>query len=68
MIIKQLAVASVAAAALFWLFAAPSLAARPSTRMPHPDFTEGDKIPPGAVHDWTLGAIGARGWMFSDKL
>jgi len=33
-----------------------------------PDFTEGDAIPDGATHDWNLGATGARGWMFSDKL
>lgn len=44
------------------------IAAGPSGRMPHPDFTKGDTIPPGAVHDWSLGATGARGWMFSDKL
>ena len=34
----------------------------------NPDFTQGDKIPEGANHDWTLGPTGARGWMFSDKL
>ena len=33
-----------------------------------PDFTKGDAIPNGAVHDWNLGATGCRGWMFSDKL
>ena len=33
-----------------------------------PDFTKGDPIPAGASHDWTLGATGMRGWMFSDKL
>lgn len=33
-----------------------------------PDFTKGDAIPDGATHDWNLGATGARGWMFSDKL
>ena len=33
-----------------------------------PNLTQGDKIPEGANHDWNLGAIGARGWMFSDKL
>lgn len=41
--------------------------ARPS-RMPHPDFTKGDPIPEGALHDWNLGATGARGWMYSDKM
>ncbi len=33
-----------------------------------PDFTKGDAIPDGASHDWNLGATGARGWMFSDKM
>lgn len=34
----------------------------------NPDFTKGDSIPADADHDWNLGATGARGWMFSDKL
>ncbi len=33
-----------------------------------PDFTGGDAIPEGAVHDWNLGATGARGWMHCEKL
>jgi hypothetical protein len=33
-----------------------------------PDFTKGESIPEGANHDWNLGATGARGWMFSDRL
>lgn len=33
-----------------------------------PDFTKGDPIPEGASHDWNLGATGARGWMFCDKM
>jgi len=37
-------------------------------KMKKPDFTKGDKIPEGAVHDWNLGAIGARGWIYSDSL
>jgi hypothetical protein len=45
-----------------------SAAAAPRGNMPHPDFTKGEKIPEGANHDWTLGATGARGWMFSNKL
>jgi hypothetical protein len=32
------------------------------------DFTKGEEIPAGANHNWTLGATGARGWMYSDKL
>ncbi|QTN33963.1 HEAT repeat domain-containing protein [Akkermansiaceae bacterium] len=46
----------------------PCHAAGPRGAMPNPDFTKGDPIPEGARHDWTLGATGMRGWMFSDKL
>lgn len=45
----------------------PVLAA-PKGKMTLPDFTKGDPIPKGANHDWNLGATGARGWMFSDKM
>ncbi len=68
MIVKPLFVASIAAASLLSLLAAPSLAAGPPSATGNPDFTKGDKIPEGANHDWNLGATGARGWMFSDKL
>ncbi len=40
----------------------------PRGKMSNPDFTKGDPIPAGADHDWNLGATGARGWMFSDKM
>jgi hypothetical protein len=33
-----------------------------------PDFTKGDPIPTGAKHDWNLGATGARGWMYCEKM
>ena len=33
-----------------------------------PDFTKGESIPANAKHDWNLGATGARGWMFCDKM
>ncbi len=46
----------------------PCMAAPGKGSMTNPDFTKGDPIPDGATHDWTLGATGARGWMFSDKL
>ena len=42
--------------------------AAPKGKMALPDFTKGDPIPNGANHDWNLGATGARGWMFSDKM
>jgi hypothetical protein len=45
---------------------APALAAK--VPLSNPDFTKGGVIPADARHDWTLGATGARGWMFSDKL
>ena len=45
---------------------APSQAAGGKNRMEMPDFTKGNKIPEGATHDWTLGATGARGWIYTD--
>ncbi len=44
------------------------LIAAPSGKMTKPDFTKGDNIPDGATHDWTLGATGARGWIFSNNM
>ncbi|MFP4058487.1 MAG: DUF6288 domain-containing protein, partial [Candidatus Brocadiia bacterium] len=67
MIARPWIVASVAVVALSSLLAAQSADGRPS-EMANPDFTQGDKIPEGASHDWTLGATGARGWMYSNKL
>lgn len=32
------------------------------------DFTKGGVIAANATHDWNLGATGARGWMFCDKM
>jgi Family of unknown function (DUF6288) len=42
--------------------------AAPRGEMSNPDFTKGESIPEGANHDWTLGATGARGWMYSNRL
>jgi hypothetical protein len=50
------------------LAAAGPATAAPKGRMAPVDLTKSEKIPAGANHDWTLGATGARGWMFSDKL
>ncbi|MGI9244418.1 MAG: DUF6288 domain-containing protein, partial [Verrucomicrobiales bacterium] len=44
------------------------LVAAPQGKMSKPDFTAGDPVPAGADHDWNLGATGARGWIFSDKM
>ncbi|MBN2452496.1 MAG: PDZ domain-containing protein, partial [Lentisphaeria bacterium] len=58
----------VAAAVALLLLPLSSFPAAAGAAMPNPDFTRGERIPEGADHDWTLGATGARGWMFSDKL
>ena len=50
------------------LLSAPCHAAGGKNKMTLPDFTKGDAIPEGANHDWTLGATGVRGWMFSEKM
>ena len=51
------------------LHCTPTLSAAGSAKtLEVPDFTKGDAIPAGASHDWNLGATGARGWMFSDKM
>ena len=48
--------------------AIPGAAAARIKDMPNPDFTRGGNIPEGAKHDWNLGATGARGWIYSDRL
>lgn len=50
------------------LLTTPFAAAAPKEKMEKPDFTKGDSIPAGATQDWNLGATGARGWIFSDKM
>jgi len=56
--------------ALATLLAAPSpvMAAATGQPLTIPDFTKNEPIPRNAKHDWNLGAIGARGWMFCDKM
>lgn len=56
------------AAAVLLAFPAAVSAASAKAKAANPDFTRGDPIPEGYKHDWNLGATGARGWMFSDKL
>jgi hypothetical protein len=56
--------------AILAILAAPlpvSAAAKAKT-MTLPDFTKGEAIPAGAPHDWNLGATGARGWMYCEKM
>ena len=52
------------------ILATPSavFAAGKAKTMTLPDFTKGEKIPAGANHDWNLGATGARGWMYCEKM
>lgn len=45
-----------------------SVSAAKLKNIANPDFTKGEPVPAGATHDWTLGATGARGWMYSDDL
>ena len=47
---------------------APGIAVAAPTPLPNPDFTKGESIPEGATHDWTLGATGARGWIYCHGL
>ena len=55
------------------LLAALSLSSLPASAAPkgkvtNVDLTKGEKIPAGANHDWNLGATGARGWIYSERL
>ena len=54
--------------AAFFVLPASLVAAGKSRELKIPDFTQGDKIPEGAQHDWNLGATGLRGWIFCDQL
>jgi len=54
--------------ALAVLLVTPGTLVGAPTKVAIPDFTRGDAIPDVAEHDWNLGATGARGWMYSDRL
>jgi hypothetical protein len=56
------------ALAAFFVLPASLVAAGKGRELKIPDFTQGDKIPEGAKHDWNLGATGLRGWIFCDQL
>ena len=64
--IQSLAVLLVLAAAV--ITPGSALAAGKGEALAMPDFTKGEAIPAKAKHDWNLGATGARGWMFCDKM
>jgi len=61
---RLLPILSIFAIALLFL---PAHAA-PKGNGKNPDLTKGEPIPEGYDKDWTLGATGARGWMFPDRL
>lgn len=48
--------------------ALPCTAAPKKAPATNPDLTKGEPLPKGKLHDWNLGATGARGWMFTEKL
>jgi hypothetical protein len=68
MTLRSLSVTPLAAATLLSLLAAPPVLAAAQKATVNPDFTQGGEISKGSDHDWTLGATGARGWMYSEKL
>ncbi len=68
MIVRQACETFVAAVALSSILIAWSSTVGAPPKMAVPDFTQGDAIPTGAEHDWNLGATGARGWIYSDKM
>ncbi len=53
--------------AILLMTVAPYVAVAQTKGTP-PDFTKGGRVPAGAVHDWNLGATGARGWMYSEAM
>ena len=55
------------ALALLLVASGPLFGAAKKT-MTNPDFTKGGTIPKDAKHDWNLGATGARGWMYCNRL
>lgn len=64
--IRGRAVVTLAAAVISLSCAGPLSAQRSRNRLPKiPDFTQGDKT--DRSHDWTLGATGARGWIYAWK-
>ena len=65
---RQYHFTSFAALAMVASIAAQLPAAGPAEKTGNPDFTQGDKIPERATHDWNLGPTGARGWMYSNKM
>ncbi|MEM6259750.1 MAG: DUF6288 domain-containing protein [Planctomycetota bacterium] len=56
------------AIALILPLSPPLAAAAPGGKVTNIDLTKGGAIPADANHDWNLGATGARGWMYSEKL
>jgi hypothetical protein len=52
-----------------WLIGLTSAySAADENRLHVPDLTQGDTVPARHKHDWNLGPVGLRGWMFCDQL
>jgi len=65
--IKNYLLGALAGLVLVTLSASSAIAA-PGGKMDNIDLTKGGVIPKDANHDWNLGATGARGWMYSERL
>lgn len=63
--LNRIAIVLVTTALMFGISAPTAHAAprKPNEKPPVPDFTKGDK--PDESHAWTLGATGARGWLYT---
>ena len=59
-------ISAIAILAIHSVALSPALAAKAKVPLSNPDFTRGGVIPAEATHDWTLGATGARGWIYTD--
>lgn len=68
MISKAVLTATFSVLALTSVLTNPAMGAGKVKTLTLPDLTQGEAIPAGATHDWNLGATGARGWMFCDKM
>lgn len=68
MVVRKLVDHSIAVLACLFVFGVAPSVAMAAPQKDNPDFTRGGQIPTGAKHNWTLGATGARGWIYCDRL
>ena len=59
---------TVLAISMIALLIAPNASAAANGNAKNPDLTKGGTIPEGYDKDWALGATGARGWMYPNRL